>query len=107
MGTLFYGAARTEIIVDDRLLRHLEIVATGKLRRGEGFLLSWIEVPQAKAARSAVWIHPQVDLYYDYTHNGVEVDRSLLEQLDTQADSNGGVRLNDGILVPNGRAASV
>ena len=101
MGILFYGAARTAIIVDDRLLRHLEIVATGKLRRGEGFLLSWSDHVEV-VSRSAVWIHPQVDLHYDYSLKGVDVDRALLEHLDHQADSNGGVRLTEGALTPNG-----
>src|SRR3712207_3633657 len=103
MGTLFYGAARTAIIVDDRVLRHLEIVATGKLRRGGGFLLSWSDDEGPVSARRAVWIHPQVDLHYDYALNGVEVERSLLEHLVKQADSNGGVRLTEGALSPNGK----
>ncbi|MFD3444536.1 hypothetical protein ACFDTO_08055 [Microbacteriaceae bacterium 4G12] len=41
MGTLFYGASRLEVTFDDRVLAHLQIVMTSKLRRHESFMLSW------------------------------------------------------------------
>ena len=33
MGKLYYGAARYEVEFEDRVLAHLQLVMTGKLRR--------------------------------------------------------------------------
>lgn len=54
MGTLFYGTDRTAIRVDDRILAHLRVVITAKMRRGEGFLLSWSDSLAIGDGRSSV-----------------------------------------------------
>jgi hypothetical protein len=40
VGTLFYGADRHAIDVDDRALAHLQLAIVTKLRRHEGFAFS-------------------------------------------------------------------
>ena len=103
MGKLFYGADRTAIDVDDVLLRHLELVFTAKLRRNESFLLSWEDNPSVGDGRSAVWIHPAIELHYKYRHGKtVEIDRELLEELTRASASNGGLNIsNNGTLTSN------
>jgi hypothetical protein len=94
MGTLFYGSRPIPIRVDDVLLRHLELVITSKLRRGEGLALSWHEDGTTGDGRSTVWIHPSIELHYRF--NGSRephVDRDLLEELSAAASSNGGIRI--------------
>ena len=92
MGTLFYGAARTPITVDDRLLAHLKVVTTSKLRRNESFLLSWDEPPENGSGRGSVFIHPTCDLIYRFDGSRpAELDPDLLETMATQSMSNRGL----------------
>ena len=55
MGTLMYGA-NIEVTIDDRTLTHLQIVITGKLRRGECFFFSWHDSAAVGGGRSAIWL---------------------------------------------------
>ena len=92
MGTLFYGAARTPISVDDRLLAHLKVIVTSKLRRNESFLLSWDEPPENGSGRGSVFIHPTCDLIYRFDGSRpAELDQDLLETMATQSTSNRGL----------------
>jgi hypothetical protein len=54
VGTLFYGASRTPIRIDDRILAHLRLVATSKLRRNEPFLISWHDPADTGGGRSTI-----------------------------------------------------
>lgn len=81
MGTLYYGH-RFAITVDDRTLSHLKIVITSKLRRREGFLLSWTEPVQGGSGRASVWLHAECDLLYRFDGNtSPELDRQLLDEM--------------------------
>ena len=98
MGTLFYGSQPISIRVEDVLLRHIELVITSKLRRGEGLVLSWHDDETTGDGRSTVWIHPSIELHYRFSGSREpHVDRELLEELSAAASSNGGIRIT-----PNG-----
>lgn len=62
MGLLAYGSNR-ELEIDDRVLAHLELAITPKLRRGESFGFTW--VPRG-GAPTAVWLSPGIPLTYIY-----------------------------------------
>ncbi len=82
MGKLYYGAARYEVEFEDRVLAHLQLVMTGKLRRSEAFLLSWAISPERGSGRSMVWIHPTTDLHFEFAGSGrPSVNREWLERL--------------------------
>jgi len=88
MGKLYYGAARFEIEFDDRVLAHLQLVMTGKLRRSEGFLLSWGTPAERGSGRSMVWIHPATDLHFQFAGSGrPAVNRDWLERLAVLANT--------------------
>jgi hypothetical protein len=92
MGTLYYGAARTPITVDDRLLAHLKVVATSKLRRNESFLVSWDEPPENGSGRGSVFIHPTCDLIYRFDGSrNAELDQEQLETMAPESMSNRGL----------------
>jgi hypothetical protein len=94
MGTLFYGSQPVAIRVEDVLLRHLEVVITSKLRRGESLVLSWHDDGTTGDGRSTVWIHPSIELHYRFNGSSEpNVDRELLEDLSAAAGSNGGIRI--------------
>jgi hypothetical protein len=106
LGTLFYGAQPIAIRVDDVLLRHLELVITSKLRRGEGLVISWHDERTTGDGRSTVWLHPSIELHYRYSGSREpQVNRELLEELAAAAGSNRGVRITvDGHVAGTGQA---
>ncbi|KQQ04195.1 MULTISPECIES: DUF7882 family protein [unclassified Rathayibacter] len=65
MGRLYYDGT-VEIDFEDRVLAHLQIVITVKLRRDESFLLSWRDDHSMGDGRSAIWLHPSHALRYKY-----------------------------------------
>lgn len=81
MGTLYYGASRLAIRIDDRTLAHLRVVATAKLRRNEPFLISWANPVGAGSGRESLWLHPGIDLVYQLDGPSGAVDSALLDSM--------------------------
>ncbi len=105
MGTLFYGSARTPIRVDDRILAHLKVLTTSKLRRNEGFLLSWTDSAEAGHGRSSVWIQPYSDLHYKFDGNRPPaIDQALLQEMALESMQARGVELAEATLAHSPRA---
>ena len=94
MGTLFYGGDRTPIMIEDRILAHLRAVTTAKLRRGEGFLLSWTDSLSIGDGRSSVWIHPRCDLHYRFDGaQQFKLEPALLDQLNAESIQARGIEI--------------
>jgi len=99
MGTLFYGGDRTPIRIDDRILAHLRVVVTAKMRRGEGFLLSWTDSVTIGDGRSSVWLNARTDLHYKFDGvKEVKLDPALLEQLNVESIQARGIEISDASL---------
>ncbi|WP_440710202.1 DUF7882 family protein [Herbiconiux sp. YIM B11900] len=64
MGLLTYGSNGVEIEFEDRLLAHLQVVISSKLRRGEGFTLGFCS-NDGRGPR-ALWIGQGIPLMYQY-----------------------------------------
>lgn len=95
MGTLYYGAARTPVKIDDRVLAHLKVLAGSKLRRNEPFLLSWSESADEGHGRSSIWVHPNVDLIYRFDGGRApELDSDLLDAMSKEALSPTGIHID-------------
>jgi hypothetical protein len=91
MGKLIYGQLISADL-EDRLLAHLEIVITAKLRRGEGFLFSWKE--ETGVGRVSIWLHPALPVVYKYTGGRApSINRGWVEVLSQSASSAAGLRL--------------
>lgn len=98
MGFLIYGVAPA-VEIQDRLLRHLEMVITAKLRRGESFAFHWdqeagVSGDQAHdAAHGSVWISQGSQLYfrYDGPRKSHTLNRQWVDQLLVAANSAGGL----------------
>ena len=90
MGTFFYDGARFEL--DDRLLAHLQVIIAMKLRRNEGFFISW-EIPAADGSgRHVVWIDTGVALRIRYKGSRApEINREWAEALAQAANTNNGL----------------
>ena len=94
MGKLIYGSPGQEIEFDDRLLAHLKIAITTKLRRDEKFLLSWPHGVEEGGGRSSLWIHPAIPLRF--TFNGgkaPKLNRAWVEELLLSASTTGGMQI--------------
>ena len=99
MGTLFYGGDRTPIRIDDRILAHLRAVVTAKMRRGEGFLISWTDSISIGDGRSSVWLNSETDLHYKFDGGTqIKLDPALLEQLNVESIQPRGVEIADATL---------
>jgi hypothetical protein len=87
MGKLVYDHdVRVEF--EDRLLLHLQIVIGNKLRRGEGFFLSWRSDPGLGEGRNSIWLHPAASLTFKFSGSrSPSVNRDWVEALATTANS--------------------
>jgi hypothetical protein len=87
MGALVYGGHQI-IEFDDRLLAHLQIVIASKLRRREGFFLSWKEEVHAGSGRVAIWIDPSIPLMFRFDEEASSgINRDWLESLTLASNS--------------------
>ena len=102
MGVLFYGAARHQVEFDDRALAHLQLVMTVKLRRAEGFMLSWSVEKSDGSGRAMVWVHPQTDLHFVFSGGRApEINRDWVDQLVLLSNTPGGLQVTrEGDLKP-------
>ncbi|WP_210509143.1 hypothetical protein [Naasia sp. SYSU D00057] len=88
MGSLIYGVAPA-VAIEDRVLRHLQVVIMQKLRRAEAFAFNWDQEPgvdgdtELEAEHGSVWISPGSQLYfrYDGPRQDIPLNRVWLEQL--------------------------
>jgi hypothetical protein len=92
VGKLIYGTI--DVDIEDRLLAHLQIVIVNKLRRGEPLLMSWLDSPSIGDGRSAVWLNPNITLYFKFAGSrSPQIDREWLRILSESADSSTGLIL--------------
>ena len=94
MGTLIYGNAAHTVEFDDRVLLHLQIVITAKLRRRESFIFSWLESVELGGGRGSIWLDSTSVLLYRFADSRMpEVDGDWIDALTTSADSGSGLSL--------------
>ncbi|MFF1573346.1 ATP-dependent DNA ligase [Leifsonia sp. NPDC058292] len=87
MGVLVYGGHQV-IEFEDRLLAHLQIVAGLKLRRREGFYLTWREDTNAGSGRVTIWVDPALPLMFRYEEGAaLSINREWLESLTLASNS--------------------
>ncbi|RUQ07846.1 MULTISPECIES: ATP-dependent DNA ligase [unclassified Microbacterium] len=93
MGRFIYeGSAKIE--VEDRALRHLQLVMTAKLRRGEPFPYTWKEDASIGGGRITVWIHAGSSMVFKYVGSRQpEVNRAWVDALAYTANSPSGLYL--------------
>jgi hypothetical protein len=95
LGKLLYGAAGLEIEFDDRVLAHLQLVISTKLRRHEGFFFSWRDDPALGDGRSSIWLESSIPLRFRYASpERHQLNRDWLEQLNQSANQPTGLTLS-------------
>jgi len=94
VGSLIYGSASIEVKFEDRVLAHLQVVMSAKLRRGESFFFNWFDDPAVGDGRSAFWIDPGIPLYFRYSGSRQPtLNKAWLEEMAISAGSNQGLFL--------------
>ncbi|MBP3978490.1 ATP-dependent DNA ligase [Microbacterium sp. BLY] len=93
MGRFIYeGSAKIE--VEDRALRHLQLVMTAKLRRGEPFPYTWKEDASIGGGRTTVWVHATSSIVFKYVGSRQpEINRAWVDALAFTANAPGGLYL--------------
>jgi hypothetical protein len=94
MGSFFYDGTKFEL--DDRVLAHLQMIIATKLRRNEGFFLSW-EIPAADGSgRHVVWVDNGVPIRIRYDGSRPpQINREWAESLAQAANTNNGLVVTD------------
>jgi hypothetical protein len=94
VGTLHYDGEEYDF--DDRVLTHLQIVISTKLRRGEDFFLSWAMPLERGSGRHAIWIDNGIPLHFFYNGSRpATVNREWVEELMLSAGRASGLMLSD------------
>ncbi|MEE6389977.1 MULTISPECIES: ATP-dependent DNA ligase [Microbacterium] len=93
MGRFIYEGS-TKVEVEDRALRHLQLVMTAKLRRGEPFPYTWKEDASIGGGRITVWIHAGSSMVFKYVGSRQpEVNRAWVDALAYTANAPSGLYL--------------
>ena len=80
----------TTLMIDDRVLAHLQVVIINKLRRRESFTFTW-----RQGGHDAVcWMAPAIALEFVYwSDDHPPLNRKWLETLAGEASANAGLRV--------------
>lgn len=99
MGTFFYDGSRFEL--DDRLLAHLQVIIALKLRRNEGFFLSWLVPADEGSGRHVAWIDNGIPIRIRYQGSRPpQINREWAETLAQAANTNNGLVITDEQIQP-------
>lgn len=94
MGALVYGNGEQSMRIEDRALRHLQVVIVAKLRRGEGFVFHWDSPVLEGNGSVGLWMHASAQLVFQFDDSTVPpMNRQWLELLSLAANSGSGLRL--------------
>jgi hypothetical protein len=94
MGTLFYGPRQYK--VEDRLLAHLQVLISLKLRRGERFFLSWTKGATEGSGRVALWIDNGLPIACEFDGSRQPaIQRDWIESMAEAAGSSLGLDVTD------------
>jgi hypothetical protein len=105
MGKLHYDGSVIDI--DDRTLAHLQIVIVNRLRKKEGFLMSWLNTLAIGDGRGSVWLDHTIPLRFDFSGSrSPQINPGWLATLDKSAASATGLLVTgeDGHLLRCGRS---
>jgi hypothetical protein len=94
MGTLHYDGKAFEL--EDRLLAHLQVVISTKLRRGESFFISWVVPHSEGGGRHVIWIDNGVPIRIRFEGSRPpSINREWAETLALSANTNNGLVISE------------
>jgi len=91
MGKFSYQTG-TRVDFEDRVLAHLQVVISNKLRRGESFVFTWRDDASIGDGRTSVWLNPSVAMSFKYYGSRApSLNRAWIEALAVTANSPNGL----------------
>ncbi len=95
MGLLYYGSESHPAEIPDRVLAHLKVVATTKLRRGESFTVTWRHAAGTREGRTSIWMQPAIPLRFVFDEPELQrLDADYLHALANAANSANGLTID-------------
>ena len=95
MGLLYYGTDAPPAEIPDRVLAHLKVVATTKLRRGESFTVTWRHATDAGEGRTSIWMQPAIPLRFVFDEpEPAMLDPDYLHSLANAANTSTGIYID-------------
>lgn len=100
MGSLFYGASRLEIKVDDTTLAMMQRIIVSKMRRNEPFAITWDDDDSIGDGLSSVWVAPTTELHFKFESGTFPaIDPAELDRMSQQSSTPSGLRLGNATLI--------
>jgi len=100
MGHLYYGTSTESIRIPDRLLSHLKVVTTTKLRRSESFTLGWTHV-DGTPGRTTLWVQPAIPMRFVFDSAEPEtLNATVLKNMADMANSSAGLVVDLTVDIP-------
>lgn len=98
MGALIYGGS-DGYEFDDVVLAHLQAVVATKLRRQEGFLLSWMDRTSSPIGTlRAIWLDQAVSVQFVFSGTALPaLNREWIAEMVEKANGNGGLVFGDNL----------
>jgi hypothetical protein len=92
VGYLYYGSETQPIEFPDRVLAHIRVLATSKLRRGESFTMTWHHPTDDGEGRTSIWMQPAIPLKFVFdSAEAQQLDPEYLQKLAREASTGNGV----------------
>ncbi|MFH8249252.1 hypothetical protein ACH3VR_02635 [Microbacterium sp. B2969] len=82
MGNLYYGVVATPVWMPDRLLAHLKVVISAKLRRNESFTITWPHPAAEMWGSTTIRVQPAIPMRFVFDEpEGEPLDATWLQKL--------------------------
>lgn len=92
VGHLYYGSESQPVEFPDRVLAHIRVLATSKLRRGESFTMTWRHPSESGEGRTSIWMQPAIPMKFVFdSAEAQQLDPEYLQRLAREASSSNGV----------------
>lgn len=102
MGRIYYGNSADAIEIDDVDLAHLRMVTMTKLRRSEGFSLTF---SSPAYGRTALWVHSAIPLRFEFDDaEPIRLDPARVNEIAQAAASAAGVVMERALTTAPSRA---
>ncbi len=94
MGWLHYGGREFEL--DDRVLAHLQIVISTKLRRHEGFFVTWVQPIDRGSGRHSIWVDNGVPVHIFFAGSRLpSINTNWIDAMMASARRTGGLQIRE------------
>ncbi|MDP9026252.1 MAG: hypothetical protein M3N46_01695 [Actinomycetota bacterium] len=94
MGSLHYDGREFEL--EDRVLAHLQIIISTKLRRKECFFVTWVQPQERGSGRHTIWIDNGVALHIFFGGSRVpSINRVWIDDMMASAGRTTGLLIGD------------